>query len=71
MDTGHEFYLLCKSCNFKEIIPDLKSIKKNGRPLTKSPKWWCDGIEDADFAYQTNLGWKLTKGGEGIINHAL
>jgi len=46
MDTGHEFYLLCKSCNFKEIIPDLKSIKKNGRPLTKSPKWWCDGIED-------------------------
>ena len=71
MDTGNEFYLFCKSFNFSEIIPDLKSIKKNARPRTNSPKWWCEGIESAGFAYQTNVGWELTKNGEDIINQAL
>ena len=65
MTTAFDDMIRCG--NYTGVIPDLRSIAKNGRPKTDCPKWYAEGIEQADYAYQTNTGWKLTKLGSRIL----
>lgn len=51
----------------KNLKKELKSIKEKGRPTLKCPKWFQQGIEEGDFAYQTNTGWKLTQKGKEVL----
>lgn len=64
---GSGFIEAAKAVNFSDVIPDLKSIIRNSRPKTDCPKWYMDAIEQADFAYETNTGWKLTSKGASIV----
>lgn len=62
------FNEMIKSDNYKGVLPDLKCIQLKQRPKKDCPLWYMDGIEQADLAYQTNQGWKLTSKGIDIIH---
>lgn len=51
----------------KALLKELLSIKRKGRPRLRCPKWYAEGIEQADYAYQTNTGWTLSKRGHAIL----
>lgn len=51
------------------VVPDLKSIAKNGRPKKNCPKWYMEGIEFAGLAYSTNTGWHLTEQGQSVLDN--
>lgn len=62
------FYDMMKSEKFATLRLELKSIQSKGRPRVSCPKWFAEGIEQGNFAYQTNTGWKVTQLGDQIIN---
>lgn len=63
-----DFFDMVKAASFRGILPDLKSIRDKGHPRKDCPKWYQEGIEQADLAYQTNEGWKITERGLAILN---
>ncbi len=65
--NGADFFNMAKAAGFLGVLPELKSIRDKGRPKKDCPKWYAEGIEQADLAYQTNEGWKLTERGKAIL----
>jgi hypothetical protein len=50
------------------LMPDLLCISRKGRPKVDCPKWFRDGLEQADLAYQTPRGWFLTPAGQRVLD---